>query len=126
MVMHEPKRLLIVDDEETLTFSLYQTFIISKNDYEVVTAASAEEALIKMKDHPFHLVLSDISMPGMSGLQLLEHIGNLYPDTAVIIMTAYGNDEKRDEAKALGAIHYIEKPFEIKEVKRLVMNILDN
>ena len=69
--MAEPKRLLIVDDEETLTFSLYQSFIISKNDYEVVTAASAEEALMKMQDNPFHLILSDISMPGMSGLQLL-------------------------------------------------------
>lgn len=123
--MSESKRLLIVDDEETLTFSLYQTFIISANDYEVVTAASAEEALIKMKDKPFHLVLSDISMPGMSGLQLLANVRKLYPQTVVIIMTAYGNDEKRDEALALGAVHYIEKPFEIKEVKRLVMEILD-
>ncbi len=123
--MAEPKRLLIVDDEETLTFSLYQSFIISKNDYEVVTAASAEEALMKMQDNPFHLILSDISMPGMSGLQLLENVGKLYPETVVIIMTAYGSDEKKEEAFALGAVHYIEKPFEIKEVKRLVMNILD-
>lgn len=123
--MQESKRLLIVDDEETLTFSLYQTFIFSKNNYEVVTASSAEEALKKMQDQPFHLVLSDISMPGMSGLQLLEHIRRHYPDTAVIIMTAYGNEEKKDEAMAKGAIHYIEKPFEIKEVKRLVMEALE-
>jgi DNA-binding NtrC family response regulator len=125
MVMQESKRLLIVDDEETLTFSLYQTFIFSQNNYEVVTAASAEEALNKMQDNPFDLVLSDISMPGMSGLQLLDHIRKLYPHTAVIIMTAYGNEERKEEAIAKGAIHYIEKPFEIKEVKRLVMEVLD-
>ncbi len=123
--MQESKRLLIVDDEETLTFSLYQTFIFSQNNYEVVTAASAEEALNKMQDNPFDLVLSDISMPGMSGLQLLDHIRKLYPHTAVIIMTAYGNEERKEEAIAKGAIHYIEKPFEIKEVKRLVMEVLD-
>jgi DNA-binding NtrC family response regulator len=122
--MESAKRLLIVDDEETLTFSLYQTFILSKNDYEVVTAASGEEALQKMQEQPFDLVLSDISMPGMSGLQLLQHIKQLYPQTTVIIMTAYGSQEKKDEAFALGAVEYIEKPFEIKEVKQIVMNVL--
>jgi|AVFP01.1.fsa_nt_gi DNA-binding NtrC family response regulator len=123
--MTKTKRLLIVDDEETLTFSLYQTFIIAKNDFEVVTAASAEEALDKIIEKPFDLVLSDISMPGMSGLKLLENVKKTHPETDFIIMTAFGNDEKREEALALGAVFYIEKPFEIREIKRLVLDVLE-
>lgn len=118
------KRLLIVDDEETLTFSLYQTFIISDKDYEVVTANSGEEALEKMNSGPFDLVLTDIFMPGISGFDLLKRIKQQNPQTDVVVMTAYGSEDKREEAMSLGATDYFEKPFEIKDVKKLVMNIL--
>lgn len=120
------KRILIVDDEEALTFSLYQSFILSKNDFEVVTAASGEEAVEEIEKKAFHLVISDISMSGMSGLELLEQIKKDYPDTKVIIMTAYGASYCEEEALERGASHYIEKPFEIKEVKQLVLSLLEN
>ena len=122
--MDQTRRLLIVDDEETLTFSLYQSFILAKQNYEVVTASSGEEALEKIKEKPFDLVISDISMPGMSGLDLLSLIKQINPQTKVIIMTAYGSDEKREEAIDKGAVGYIEKPFEIREVKQMVLNAL--
>jgi len=122
--MKETKKMLIVDDEETLTYSLYQSFILSQKNYEVVTAASGEEASKKLENENFNLVITDISMPGMSGLELLAQIKMKYPNTEVIIMTAYGSEEKKDEAISKGARHYIEKPFEIKEMKQLVMNIL--
>jgi DNA-binding NtrC family response regulator len=122
--MDQTRRLLIVDDEETLTFSLYQSFILAKQNYEVVTASSGEEALEKIKEKPFDLVISDISMPGMSGLDLLSFIRQINPHTKVIIMTAYGSDEKREEAFDKGAVGYIEKPFEIREVKQMVLNAL--
>ena len=115
---------MIVDDEETLTYSLYQTFILAQQNYEIVTAASGEEASQKLGDSSFDLVITDISMPGMSGIDLLLMIKDKYPGTEVIIMTAYGSDEKKDEAMQSGARYYIEKPFEIKEMKRLVMDIL--
>jgi DNA-binding NtrC family response regulator len=118
------KRLLIVDDEETLTFSLYQSFIISDKDYEVITANSGEEAMEKLKSGPFDLVLTDIFMPGISGFELLKHIKGSHPNTHVVVMTAYGSDDKREQAFGLGATDYFEKPFEIKDVKKLVMNIL--
>ncbi len=118
------KKLMIVDDEETLTFSLYQTFIMAKQDYEVITASSGEEAAAKLADDTFDLVITDISMPGMTGLELLAQIRQMYPQTAVIIMTAYGSEDKKEEALRIGAHHYIEKPFEIKEIKKLVMDIL--
>lgn len=119
------KRILIVDDEEALTFSLYQSFILSKSDFEVVTAASGEEALEKIEAKPFSLIISDISMSGMSGLDLLEQVKASYPETKVIIMTAYGASYAEEEAIERGASHYIEKPFEIKEVKRLVLSMLE-
>lgn len=118
------KRVLIVDDEETLTFSLYQSFILLKNDYEVVTANSGEEAMAKFEEQPFDLVITDIFMPGMSGFDLLNIIKENYPETEVVVMTAYGSSEHRDEAINKGAKHYIEKPFEIKEFKKLVIDIL--
>ena len=118
------KKMMIVDDEETLTFSLYQSFILAQQNYEVVTASSGEEASAKLKSSRFDLVITDISMPGMSGIDLLNLIKENYPDTEVIIMTAYGSDEKREEAMRNGARYYIEKPFEIKEFKQLVMDLL--
>jgi CheY-like chemotaxis protein len=122
--MSNVKKMLIVDDEETLTYSLYQSFIISQNEYEVVTAASGEEATEKLIDTRFDLVITDIKMPGMGGLELLTLIKSKYPATEVIVMTAYGSPEKREEALQKGARFYIEKPFEIREIKQLVMELL--
>jgi len=118
------RRLLIVDDEESLTFSLYQSFILSKKDYEVATANSGEEALDKMKQNPYDLILTDIFMPGISGLDLLKKVKSNWPKTDVIVMTAYGSDEKKEEAAKLGSKHYVEKPFDMKNLKELVFNIL--
>lgn len=123
--MSARKRILIVDDEEALTFSLYQSFILSKNDFEVVTAGSGEDALEKIEKQPFDLMITDISMPGISGLELLEIVKSKHPDTKVIVMTAYGASYCEEEAVEKGANQYIEKPFEIKEVKRLVLSMLD-
>ena len=118
------KKILIVDDEETLTFSLYQSFQLWNKHYEVVTAASGEEAIKKIMLSEFDLVITDISMPGMSGIELLSKIRTNYPKTEVIIMTAYGSEEKREEAIKNGAKYYLEKPFEIRELKDLVMELL--
>jgi DNA-binding NtrC family response regulator len=122
--MSDVKKMLIVDDEETLTYSLYQSFILSQKEYEVITAASGDEAREKLNDKEFDLVITDIKMPGRDGLELLSLIKSKYPATEVIVMTAYGSPEKREEALQRGARFYIEKPFEIKEIKQLVMELL--
>ncbi len=118
------KRILVVDDEETLTFSLYQSFIISKENYEIVTAASGNEAWEKFNEQPFDLVLTDITMPGITGIELLKRIKTEHPQTHVIIMTAYGSDEKKEEAINFGAYRYVEKPFEIKLMKQIISEAL--
>jgi DNA-binding NtrC family response regulator len=124
MTMDETKKLLIVDDEETLTFSLYQFFILAKQNYEVITASTGEEAWEKINHEKFDLVITDIKMPGMSGLELLALIKKHYPHLEVIVMTAYGSEDKKEEAMNHGAAFYLEKPFEMKEIRQLVMDIL--
>ncbi len=119
------KRLLIVDDEETITFSLYQSFIHSKKDYEVVTASSGEEAIERIQENPFDLIVTDIMMPGIDGFELLNTVQRDYPQTDVIIMTAYGSSIYKEKALKQGACNYVEKPFEMKEFKKLIMDILD-
>lgn len=119
------KRLLIVDDEETLTYSLYQSFILSQQDYEVVTAGSGEEAMQRMEEAAFDLIITDIFMPGISGFDVLEKVKEKYPQTEVVIMTAYGSSENKELAFEKGARSYLEKPFEIKEFKKLVLEILE-
>lgn len=122
--MNDQKRMLIVDDEETLTYSLYQNFILAKQNYEIITASSGEEAAEHIRNKNFDLVITDICMPGISGMELLASIKEKNPSTEVIIMTAYGSQEKKEEAIQTGAKYYIEKPFELKELKQIVMNIL--
>jgi CheY-like chemotaxis protein len=122
--MDAEKRLLIVDDEETLTYSLYQTFIKSPEIYEVVTAASGDEAAEKLAQSRFDLVLTDIKMPGMDGLELLMQIKARYPQTRVIVMTAFGSMEKKEESLAKGADFYIEKDFDITDIRQLVLEFL--
>ena len=122
--MNSLKRLLIVDDEETLTFSLYQTFINAPIDCEVVTAASGEEALDRFEKNPFDLVITDLAMPGMSGLDLLKSIKSQKADTQVVIITAYGSEEREVSAYKYGADKYLEKPFDIREIKDLVLKML--
>ncbi len=119
------KRLLIVDDEETLTFSLYQTFITAPIECEVITAESGEEAWQRFEEKAFDLVITDISMPGMDGLALLKLIKGKSSDTQVIVITAYGSPEKKAAAFNLGADDYIEKPFDIHDVKSLVIKMLE-
>lgn len=123
--MDHLKRLLIVDDEETLTFSLYQTFINAPIECEVVTASSGEEAMERINKAPFDIIITDIAMPGISGLEVLSKVKDHNPDTQVIVVTAYGSDEREEEAYNLGADFYIEKPFDIRELKSLVIKMLE-
>jgi two-component system response regulator AtoC len=119
------KRLLIVDDEETLTFSLYQTFINAPIECEVLTASSGEEAMERINKAPFDIIITDIAMPGISGLEVLSKVKDHNPETQVIVVTAYGSDEREEEAYNLGADFYIEKPFDIRELKSLVIKMLE-
>jgi YesN/AraC family two-component response regulator len=123
--MDKAKRLLIVDDEEAVTFSLFQIFINIPIECEVLTAGDGSEALKKIEAADFDLVITDIAMPGINGLDLLSMIKSRNPVTKVIVITAYGSDENKEQALKRGAEHYIEKPFDLYELKKLVIKMLE-
>jgi len=119
------KRVLIVDDEEDLTWSISKHLSKDKEKYELMAVNSAIEALNILKKLPVELVISDIRMPEMSGLDLLLEIRQNYPETKVIIMTAYGSHEVQQQANERGCFKYIEKPFEIQELRQLILNTVE-
>jgi DNA-binding NtrC family response regulator len=115
-------KILVVDDEEGAR-ELFNT-ILTDEGYDVVLADSGEKALSLFKSTPFHLVITDIKMPLMNGLQLLQEIRKIGSKTDVIMVTAYGEVESYLKAMSLGAVEYINKPIRIKELKRIVNKIL--
>jgi len=111
-----PKRILIVDDEESLTFFLGETLVGLSLGYEVERAYSGEEALAKISQQPFDLIITDFRMPDIDGLELIEWVRAHHPQTRLILMTAYGNDRLEAEARRLEVYRYITKPFQIEEL----------
>lgn len=119
-----PKQVLIVDDEETLTWSLAKSLSHDRDAYEITTANDGETALSLLKEDNFDLVVLDIRLPGISGLDVLMKIKEENPATKVIIMTAYGSSEIKAKAKARGSLYYLEKPFEIDQMRELILKAL--
>jgi two-component system response regulator HydG len=107
--MDDKINIMIVDDEKIVRESLFHWF--KKVGHTVETASSGFEALEKLEKTPFDLLFVDIRMPGMDGIELLEKVKTEYPDTIVIIITAYGSIESAIKAMKLGASDYLLKPF---------------
>jgi two-component system response regulator (stage 0 sporulation protein F) len=118
----EQMKILVVDDEEGAR-ELFNT-ILTDEGYEVALANSGEDALGLFKSNPYNLVITDIKMPVMDGLQLLQEIRKMGSKTDVIMVTAYGEVESYLKAMSLGAAEYINKPIRIKELKRIVHKVL--
>jgi DNA-binding NtrC family response regulator len=107
--MDRKMSVMIVDDEAIVRESLFHWF--KKYGHLVETASSGFEALEKLETYPFQLLFVDIKMPGMDGIELLEKIKSEYPDTLVVIITAYGSIESAVKAMRIGAADYLLKPF---------------
>jgi DNA-binding NtrC family response regulator len=115
--MAEIKRILIVDDEPTILLSL--SYCLKSESVEVITSSRIEAAEEALSRYFFDLVIADIRMSGMygiEGLELLSYVKKVSPKTAVIIMTAYGSDEIREEASRRGAYYYYDKPVNIEHL----------
>ncbi|MCL5967015.1 MAG: sigma-54 dependent transcriptional regulator [Deltaproteobacteria bacterium] len=117
------KSLLIADDEE-LTLSLLQK-VFSDSDLQLHLARSGNEATALLDQNEIDVVLTDLMMPGVDGLAVLEHAKKVLPDCEVILMTGYGTVESAVQAMKLGAFHYITKPFKVVEVSNLVQRALE-
>jgi len=116
--MPQLKRVLVVDDEENIRLMLET--VLTQEGYEVAVAESGARALEAMEKTSFDVVLSDIRMPRLSGLNLLDKVQELYPQLVVIMMSAYGNVDTAIEAMKRGAYDYIAKPFKPDEVVLLL------
>ncbi len=117
------KRILLVDDDVNLRRVI--EYNLTQQGYEVVVASNGEEALKHFSAAPFHLVVTDVRMPGMDGTALLHELKRRSPSILVIVITAYGTIENAVEAMKAGAYDYITKPFNREELNLVVKKALD-
>jgi two-component system, NtrC family, response regulator PilR len=118
------KKVLVVDDE--LSMREFLGILLAGEGYDVDSAADGSEAVDMLKRDDYHLVITDMQMPGVGGLELLKKAKELSPSTEVLMMTAYASAESAVEAMKRGACDYITKPFKIDEVKIITRNIFNN
>lgn len=114
---------MVIDDEEDMCWAL--TRALSQEGYEVRAATSGPEGLALFRTEGADLVLLDIKMPGMSGLEVLEQLRQTDPDVPVLIMTGYSTMETALQAIERGATGYVTKPFNISELKTTVDRVLN-
>ena len=117
------KPILIVDDEKNIRLTLSQT--LETLGAPIDAAANGEEGLSKLKEKEFGLILLDIRMPGMDGMEVLRRVREIRPDIRVIMITAYGTIESAVEAMKLGAVDFLQKPFDPEEIRELVSRVMD-
>ena len=116
-------RILIVDDEPEITAILSDLF---DGKYDCTTAGSAEEALGRLAGNNYELVVSDITMPGMSGLDMIPHVKTSSPNTVVVMISGMQTVESAIEALRLGAFDYVMKPFDLRQVEAVVTRALEH
>jgi DNA-binding NtrC family response regulator len=119
----EWKPILIVDDEKNIRLTLSQA--LEPMGAPVDTAENGREALDRLQTGVYGLILLDLKMPGMDGMELLRRVRESRPEIRVIIITAYGTVESAVDAMKLGAVDFIQKPFSPKDIRALVTRVLD-
>ena len=113
-----PAKVLLVEDDQAIATTLRRVLV--GEGYEVATETTGEGGLLAVKNGPFDVVLTDLKLPGLSGLQLVRQVHPAHPRLPILMMTAHGTTESAIEAIQAGAYDYIVKPFEISELLRLV------
>jgi len=122
--MEKPKvTILVIDDEKIIHESCGR--VLQEEGFEVETALSGQEALEKLKEKRYNLVLRDIKMPGMSGVETLEKMKKEVPDITVVMFTGYSSVETARDTMKLGAFDYIPKPFTPEELLAVVKKALE-
>jgi DNA-binding response OmpR family regulator len=117
------KRILIVDDDEKLAALLQESLRTLGEGYDVVTAGGTDEALARVSKRSFDLVITDLMMPEVDGLQLLEALKAINPSMVTMAMTAFDSQEIRAKAERFGIYNYLSKPFSVHEFRQCVMDV---
>jgi len=111
-------RILVVDDEEIARRNL--SHVLTREGYEVDCAQDGAAALALLAEKPYQLLLTDLRMPGIDGLELLRQTKARWPETEVVMITAHANASSAVEAMTSGAFYYVEKPFRLPDVRKIV------
>ena len=123
-MMDAPRRILLVDDDTVVLFVLHDILARLGHQCETVTSSNGREALQEMEKASFDLVMTDLRMPGMDGIELTQRIHRRSPDTPVIWLTAYGCVNAEEDARRLRVCHCLDKPVEAAEILRVVRETL--
>lgn len=115
--------VLIVDDDEMIRDALYE---LLESEHRCHVAETANKALAWLESEIYDVVLTDISMPGLSGLELLAHLRELHPDTSVIVISGIGDQDHAQGLLKLGAFDYLLKPFNLEDVEASVSRAIDH
>ena len=118
------KRILVVDDEASIRDLCMR--VLTRAGFQVATASTGEDAVSRLQDESVDLVISDIRMPGMSGLEVLEAAKALYPSIHVVLITGFGTPQTLERARQSGADRVLTKPFNPTELLAAVREILPN
>lgn len=114
--------ILVVDDDAVIRETLCE---LLSQDHSCQTAETAEEALARLEARPFDVVLTDISMPGLSGMELLDRVLKLYPGTPVIMVSGLSDEDQAQRLIARGAFDYLLKPFRLEVVEESVKRAIN-
>jgi two-component system response regulator PilR (NtrC family) len=117
------EKILVVDDEPSLRDVL--GIMLKKAGYTTTLAADGEEAVSQVNKEIYDLVITDLKMPGIGGMEVLKAVKSASPDTVVLVVTAFGSPDTAVEAMKLGAYDYLTKPFQVDEVQLIIRNALE-
>ena len=120
-MVRQPKRILVVDDEENARIGLSR--LLAKEGFIVDSVSNGFEALNYLRQQDVNLIVTDINMPGMNGIAFLRELNKNFPQSNVIMVTAYGGIESYIESMNLGAFEYINKPIKVDELKSILRKI---
>jgi len=121
--MNDKPRILVVDDEKVALNNL--VYILKKEDYEVTCTQSGPRAISLLEEQEFDLVLTDLKMEKVDGMQILKRSKELQPDTEVVMITGYATVDSAISAMKAGAYHYVAKPFKLDEVRKVTKEALE-
>ena len=116
------RKVLIVEDEAVVRESVRDW--LTEDGYDVECVATGEEALERIKKEAFGVIVLDLRLPGIDGLQVYEHVKEVTPETKGVIITAYPSKETLEKAKRLGLLDYLPKPFKVEDLEKIISGAL--
>jgi CheY-like chemotaxis protein len=116
------KKILIVDDEKLVRWTIQQSMV--EENFRFVSASTGTEAIEKMREEPFDIVITDFVMPGSNGIEVARSARQLHPDSKIIMITAHESMLDREEASSAGVSSIINKPFMVREVRKAIFDLL--